>query len=101
MASAGGFYAWEFEKGGRVIRVKVDGHLVFNDMDLVIDAALAGHGIAFTIEDHVTSHLADGRLIRVLEDWCEPFDGYHLYYPSSRQPTLAFRLLLDALRYRR
>jgi DNA-binding transcriptional LysR family regulator len=100
LASAGGLYAWEFEKEGREIRVKVDGHLVLNDMDIMVDAAVAGHGLAFCIEDHVLPQLADGSLVRVLEDWCEPFDGYYLYYPSSRQPTVAFRLLLDALRYR-
>jgi len=100
LATAGVLYAWEFEKGGREIRVKVDGHLILNDMDIVVDAAIAGHGLAFCIEDHVLGHFADGSLVRVLEDWCEPFDGYYLYYPSSRQPTVAFRLLLDALRYR-
>lgn len=101
LATSGGIYAWEFEKGSRSIRVKVEGHLVLNDMDLVVDAAIAGHGIAFSIEDHVARQLAEGTLVRVLDDWCEPFDGYYLYYPSSRQPTAAFRLLLDALKYRR
>lgn len=100
LASAGGIYAWEFEKQGREVRIKVDGHLVLNDMDLMVQAAVAGHGIGFCIDDRVTSHFADGSLIRLLDDWCEPFDGYYLYYPSSRQPTLAFRLLLQHLRYR-
>lgn len=99
--SSGGLYVWEFEKDGRELKVKVEGQLVLNDVDLTIDAAIAGHGIAFMIEDHVAPQLADGRLIRILEDWCEPFDGHYLYYPSRRQPSLAFSLLLEALRYRR
>ena len=98
--SSGSLYVWEFEKNGRELKVKVEGQLVLNDVDLTIDAALAGHGIAFMIEDHVAPQMADGRLVRVLEDWCEPFDGHYLYYPSRRQPSSAFSLLLDALRYR-
>ncbi len=66
----------------------------------MIEAALAGHGVAFMVEDHVTALLASGRLKRVLEDWCEPFDGYYIYYPSRRQPSPAFKLLLEALRYK-
>lgn len=100
LATSGGLYAWEFEQGSRSIRVKVDGHLVLNDMDMVVDAAVAGHGIAFSLEDHVRRQLADGSLVRILDDWCEPFDGYFLYYPSRRQPTAAFQLLLENLRYR-
>ena len=100
MSTSGGLYAWEFERNGKELRVKADGQLVFNDAGLIVAAALAGHGIAFMIEDHVTSHLADGTLVRVLEDWCEPFDGYYLYYPSRRQPSPAFSLVLNALRYR-
>jgi DNA-binding transcriptional LysR family regulator len=100
LVSAGGLYVWEFDKDGRELRVKVEGQLVFNDVDLVLSAVLAGHGIALVIEDHVSGRLADGSLVRVLEDWCEPFDGYHLYYPSRRQPSPAFTLLLEALRYR-
>ncbi len=98
MVSAGSLYAWEFEKEGRELRVKVEGQLVLNDVDLIIDAAVAGRGIAFMIEDHVSDQLADGALVRVLEDWCEPFDGHYIYYPSRRQPSPAFSLLLDALR---
>lgn len=98
--SARGLYAWEFEKNGRELRVKVDGSFVSNDTDLLVDAAVRGHGIAFVLEDHVAARLADGSLVRVLEDWCEPFDGYYLYYPSRRQPSAAFSLVLDALRYR-
>lgn len=100
LISAGGIYAWEFEKAGRELKVKVEGQLVFNDIDFVVDAAVAGHGIAFLIEDRAAKHLADGTLVRVLKDWCEPFDGYYLYYPSSRQPSPAFSLLLNALRYK-
>src|SRR5271170_3268443 len=96
----GGLYAWEFEKGKRDLRVRVDGQLVFNGTAPMLDAALAGAGLAYVPEDAVRAHLADGRLIRVLADWCPPYSGYHLYYPSRRQPTPAFTLLVDALRYR-
>jgi DNA-binding transcriptional LysR family regulator len=97
--SAGGLYAWEFEKAGRELNVRVNGQLVFNDSDFIIDAAIAGHGIGFVMADHVSKQLEDGTLARVLEDWCEPFDGYYLYYPSRRQPSPAFSLVLEALRY--
>jgi len=97
----GGLYAWEFEKGKRELRVRVEGQLVFNGTAPMLDAALAGAGLAYVPEDTVRPHLADGRLIRVLADWCPPYSGYHLYYPSRRQPTPAFTLLADALRYRR
>ena len=80
--------------------MRVDGPLVFNTIALRLNAALAGFGLAYLPEDQVAAHLADGRLIRVLADWCPPFPGYHLYYPSRRQPTPAFALLVDALRYR-
>jgi DNA-binding transcriptional LysR family regulator len=96
----GGLYAWEFEKGGRELKVRVDGQLVFNNIALRLNAALAGFGLAYLPEDQVQTHLADGRLIRVLADWCPPFPGYHLYYPSRRQPAPAFALLVEALRYR-
>jgi len=97
----GGLYAWEFAKGGRELRVRVEGQLVFNGTAPMLEAALAGFGLAYLPEDSVLAHLADGRLIRVLADWCPPYPGYHLYYPSRRQPTPAFALLVDALRYRR
>ena len=97
----GGLYAWEFEKGGREIRVRVEGQLTFNGTAPMLDAALSGLGLAYVPEDTVKAHLADGRLIRVLADWCPPYSGYHLYYPSRRQPTPAFALLVNALRYRR
>jgi DNA-binding transcriptional LysR family regulator len=96
----GGVYAWEFEKNGRELKVRVEGQLVFNNVALRLNAALAGFGLAYLPEDQVQTHLADGRLVRVLADWCPPFPGYHLYYPSRRQPTPAFALLVDALRYR-
>lgn len=97
----GGFYAWEFEKRGRELKVRVDGQLVFNNIALRREAALAGSGLAYLPEDLVEPYLADGRLLRVLDDWCGPWSGYHLYYPSRRQPTPAFALLVDALRYRK
>lgn len=96
----GGLYAWEFEKAGRELKVRVEGQLVFNTAALRMNAVLAGLGLAYLPEDQVTTFLADGRLVRVLADWCAPFAGYHLYYPSRRQATPAFSLLVDALRYR-
>jgi len=96
----GGLYAWEFEKGNRELKVRVDGQLVFNDLTQRVNAALAGFGLAYLPEDVARPHLAKGRLKRVLEDWCPPFPGYHLYYPSRRQSSSAFALLVDALRYR-
>jgi DNA-binding transcriptional LysR family regulator len=96
----GGLYAWEFEKNGRELRVRVEGQLVFNGTTLILNAALAGFGLAYLPEDQVQTHLVTERLIRVLADWCPPFSGYHLYYPSRRQHTPAFALLVDALRYR-
>lgn len=96
----GGLYAWEFEKAGRELKVRVEGQLVFNTAALRLNAVLAGLGLAYLPEDQVHTHLADGRLVRVLADWCPPFPGYHLYYPSRRQATPAFSLLVEALRYR-
>ena len=96
----GGLYAWEFEKGSRELKVRVDGQLVFNNIAQRVNAALAGFGLAYLPEDVVQPHLAQGHLKRVLEDWCPPFPGYHLYYPSRRQSSPAFALLVDALRYR-
>ncbi len=96
----GGIYAWEFEKRGRELRVRVEGQLVFNNIALRLNAVLAGRGLAYLPEDQVAPYLADGRLVRVLDDWCAPFPGYHLYYPSRRQPAPAFAVLVDALRYR-
>jgi DNA-binding transcriptional LysR family regulator len=97
---SGGLLTWEFEKGGREVKVRVDGRLVVNNTLMALEAAVAGYGLAYLLEDRVQACLADGRLVRVLADWCPPFSGYHLYYPSRRQPTPAFTLLVDALRYR-
>ena len=97
----GGVYAWEFEKNGREMRVHVEGQLVFNNIALRLEAVLAGCGLAYLPEDRVQRHFSGGRLIRVLADWCPKFSGYHLYYPSRRQATPAFALLVNALRYRR
>lgn len=96
----GGLYAWEFEKNGRELRVRVDGQLVFNRTSQMLNAALAGFGLAYVPEDLTEAHVAKGRLVRVLEDWCAPYSGYHLYYPSRRQSSAAFALLVDALRHR-
>lgn len=96
----GGLYAWEFERDGREVRVRVDGQLVFNGIFQILDAALAGFGLAHVPEDLARPHLARGRLQRVLQDWCPPWSGYHLYYPSRRQSSAAFALLVDALRHR-
>ena len=96
----GGLYAWEFERGGRELKVRVEGQLVFNGIFQVLDATLAGFGLAFVPEDLAQPHLTKGRLKRVLEEWWPPWPGYHLYYPSRRQPSAVFALLVDALRYR-
>jgi DNA-binding transcriptional LysR family regulator len=101
LSTHGGLYAWEFEKGGRELKVRVEGQLTFNGTFQMLNAALAGFGLAYVPEDVAQPHLAKGRLKRVLEDWCAPYSGYHLYYPSRRQPSAAFALLVDALRHRR
>ena len=100
LPTRGGLYAWEFEKDGRELRVHVQGQLVFNGTFEMLKAAVAGFGLAYVPEDVAQPHLAAGRLKRVLDDWCPPYAGYHLYYPSRRQPTPAFTLLVDTLRYR-
>ncbi len=97
----GGLYAWEFEKNGRELKVHVEGQLIFNNIALRVNAALAGRGLAYLPEDQVQADIAAGRLVRVLADWCPPFSGYHVYYPSRRQSSPAFALLVDALRYRK
>jgi DNA-binding transcriptional LysR family regulator len=96
----GGLYTWEFEKAGRELKVRVDGQLTFNGTFQMLNAALAGFGLAYVPEDLTRPHIANGRLKRVLTDWCPPYSGYHLYYPSRRQSSAAFTLLVDALRHR-
>jgi DNA-binding transcriptional LysR family regulator len=96
----GGVYAWEFERNGRELKVRVEGQLVFNTIALRLNSVLAGLGLAYLPEDQVQPHIAAGRLSRVLADWCPPFPGYHLYYPSRRQCPPALSVLLDALRHR-
>ena len=96
----GGLYAWEFERDGRELKVRVEGQRVFNRLSHVLEAALGAFGLAYVPEDLAAPHVAKGRLKRVLEEWCAPFPGYHLYYPSRRQSSPAFALLVDALRYR-
>jgi DNA-binding transcriptional LysR family regulator len=95
-----GFYLWDFEKDGHALRVRVGGQLAFNTIDMLAQAALDGFGLAHVPLDQVEHHLASGRLKRVLEEWSKPFPGYHLYYPSRRQPTSAFALLVETLRHR-
>lgn len=98
LASYGGRYAWEFERGGHESRVRVEGPLAFSSVILARKAALSGLGIACMPDDLVRTDIAEGRLIRVLSDWCAPFTGYHLYYPSRRQASPAFTVLMEALR---
>ena len=96
----GGLFTWEFEKAGRELNVRVDGQLIVNTLRQRLDAALAGSGLAYMPEDTVQEHISKGKLERVLADWCPPFPGYHLYYPSRRQSSPAFAVLVEALRYR-
>ncbi|SOC34883.1 LysR family transcriptional regulator [Rhizobium subbaraonis] len=99
-ATWGGFYAWEFEKDGRELRVRVDGQLSFNSSIAQIDAALNGYGIAYVPEDIVEDHIAAEKLLPVLDDWSQPFTGYHLYYPSRRHMSPAMAVVVEALRHR-
>lgn len=96
----GGIFPWDLDKDGHEVNVRVEGQLVFNNIGLRLSSALDGLGLAYLPEDQVLPHIADGRLVRVLEDWCEPFPGYHLYYPSRRHASPAFALLVETLRYR-
>ncbi|MDE8347250.1 MAG: LysR family transcriptional regulator [Acidocella sp.] len=96
-----GIYAWEFERNGRDLHVRVDGPLVFNAAALILKAAQDGFGLAYLTENQVKPYLDTSKLVRVLANWCPPFSGYHLYYPSRRQPSAAFAVLVEALRYRR
>ena len=98
--AGGGFYVWEFERRRRELEVRVEGQVIVNTSPHIVAAALDGMGIAFLPEEEFAPHLEEGRLVRVLEDWCPPFPGYYLYYPSRRQSSPAFSLLVDALRWR-
>jgi len=99
LPTSGGFYAWEFGRQGRELKVRVEGQLAFNNVNMILRAGASGFGLACVLEDHVAAGVAAGRLIRVLEDWSPPFTGYHLYYPSRRQASAAFTLLVNALRF--
>lgn len=101
MQSGGGLYAWDFQRKDRHVNVRVDGQLIFNTSPNIVDAALAGLGIAWLPEEEFAPHIEEGRLLRVLENWCPLFPGYYLYYPNRRQPSPAFSLVMDALRYTR
>ncbi|ALN84802.1 bacterial regulatory helix-turn-helix, lysR family protein [Lysobacter capsici] len=96
--TSGGLYVWEFERRGRQVNVRVAGQAVFNTSPHIVLASLDGLGIAFLPEEEFAPHIEEGRLVRVLQDWCPPFSGYHLYYPSRRQHSPAFSLVVDALR---
>ena len=100
MPTHGGLFAWEFEKNGQALNVRIEGQLVFNTIAMRLESARQGLGLAYMPENVVQADIEQGRLIRVLEDWCEPYSGYHLYYPSRRQSSAAFTLLREALRYR-
>lgn len=100
LPTKGGLYSWEFEKGGRPLNVRVDGQFTCNDVPMNINAAINGLGLVCLPSDTLQDALADGRLIRVLNDWCPAFPGYHLYYPSRRQNSPAFNILVEALRWR-
>lgn len=99
MPTHGGLFMWEFEKNGQALNVRIEGQLVFNNTAMRLESVLQGLGLAYMPEDVVRPYIEQGRLIRVLEDWCEPYSGYHLYYPSRRQSSPAFTLLREALRY--
>ncbi|MGE8259358.1 MAG: LysR family transcriptional regulator [Stenotrophomonas sp.] len=96
--TTGGLYVWEFERRGRQVNVRVDGQATFNSSPHIVLAALQGIGIAFLPEEEFAPHLQEGRLVRTLQDWCPPFSGYHLYYPSRKQHSPAFALVIEALR---
>jgi DNA-binding transcriptional LysR family regulator len=100
LPTLGGLYAWEFEKKGRPLNVRVDGQFTCNDVPMIVHAAVNGLGLACLPDDQFQDLIEEGRLVRVLADWCPPFPGYHLYYPSRRQSSPAFVLLVEALRYR-
>ncbi|WP_339483083.1 MULTISPECIES: LysR family transcriptional regulator [unclassified Pseudomonas] len=98
MQTSGGLYVWDFERRGKQVNVRVDGPLIFNTSTHIVQAAVAGLGVAYLPEEEFEPYLQEGRLVRVLEDWCPPFSGYYLYYPSRRQSSPAFTLVANALR---
>lgn len=100
LPTLGGLYAWEFEKNGRPVNVRVDGQFISNDVPMLVDAAVSGLGLTCLPDDHLEPLVRQGRLVKVLEEWTPPFPGYHLYYPSRRLASPAFALLVEALRYR-
>ena len=100
LTTVGGLYAWEFEKDGKPLNVRVDGQFICNDVPIIIDGALAGLGLACLPDDYLLPLIREGKLVPALEDWSPPFPGYHIYYPSRRLASPAFSLLIDALRYR-
>jgi len=98
MGAGGPVYRWEFERRGKPVTVSVSGPLIVNDVEVTLRAALDGLGLAFLFEEHAAEHIARRKLVRILEDWCPPFDGFFLYYPSRRQQPAALQALVDALR---
>jgi DNA-binding transcriptional LysR family regulator len=100
LPTSGGYWSWPFVKRGRELKVRPDARLAFNTINLALDTALSGLGLAYLPEDVVRGHLAKGQLVSVLADWSMQLSGYHLYYPSRRQQTPAFSLLVEVLRYR-
>jgi len=98
MGTGGPVYRWEFEKRGKAVTVATSGPVTVSDAQFMIRAALDGAGLAYALEDYVTDHIARGELVRVLEDWCPPFDGYFLYYPSRRHQPPALQALVETLR---
>lgn len=99
LPTLGGIYSWEFQKDGKEIRVKVEGQLIYNNLASRVDAALTGMGVAYVPEDCVRKYVDEGKLQIALDDWCAPFAGYYLYYPSRKQHTAAFSKLIEAVRY--
>lgn len=100
LPTRGGLYAWEFEKDGQELRVRVDGQMTCNGITQIMTMAIDGYGLGFIPEGLAMPEIEAGRLVQVLADWCPYYPGYHLYYPSRRQASAAFTVVLDALRER-
>ena len=98
--TSGGTYLWQFEEDGRPFQMRVEGHLAFNDGDMILASALAGQGIAYVFEEMISDYVASGRLVRMLEPWCPTLPGHYLYHPSRRQTPPALSALIEALRTR-